>query len=439
MSALPTVTNPPLAFSGYHKEQSAEPDRFLCEVGRGTPGGEYLRRFWQPVAYESELNEVPLRIRALGEDLVVFRDGSGRIGVLHMRCCHRNTSLEFGLIEERGLRCCYHGRLYSVDGTCIDMPGEPAADRLMRSVSQGAYPIHLFAGIIFTYMGPPDRIPVFPVYDRFRLPGIRLVPGTRFKQDCNWIQIKENTVDPHHTQTLHVIPQLRGMEHFAPEFGAFPVFTFTETAGGVAYLASRHVGDKVWVRSADIVGANLHCISSIFEGGQTEKAASAPFMSIWSLPVDDDHTMTFFVSHVLEDEALPFEKRRYLEIFGQTDERPYRERQWLPGDHEAQVGQGPINIHALEHLATNDRGIVLFRRFIRRGIETVRAGQDPVGFYLRDEDVAPTFANDRVVPANMIGGDPDDPAVLRAHAERLTQEYLSTPPMTYLARDTHNN
>ena len=165
MSALPTVTNPPLAFSGYHKEQSAEPDRFLCEVGRGTPGGEYLRRFWQPVAYESELNEVPLRIRALGEDLVVFRDGSGRIGVLHMRCCHRNTSLEFGLIEERGLRCCYHGRLYSVDGTCIDMPGEPAADRLMRSVSQGAYPIHLFAGIIFTYMGPPDRIPVFPVYD----------------------------------------------------------------------------------------------------------------------------------------------------------------------------------------------------------------------------------------------------------------------------------
>ncbi|MFM9881550.1 MAG: hypothetical protein ACKVQT_00865, partial [Burkholderiales bacterium] len=260
-----------------------------------------------------------------------------------------------------------------------------------------------------------------------------LVPGTRFKQDCNWIQIKENTVDPHHTQVLHVIPQLRGMDHFAPEFGSFPVFTFTESRGGVAYLASRHVGDKVWVRSADIVGANLHCISSIFESGQTLKSASAPFMSIWALPVDDDHTMTFFVSHVLENEPMPFEKRRYLEIFGQTDDRAYRERQWLPGDHEAQVGQGPINVHALEHLGVNDRGIVLFRRFVRRGIEAVRNGQDPVGFYMRDEDVPPTFANDRVVPATAVGGDPDDPAVLRTFAEQLAGEYLHAPPMKHLA------
>jgi phenylpropionate dioxygenase-like ring-hydroxylating dioxygenase large terminal subunit len=433
MSAVPPVAAPPLAYGGYHRTQSAEPDRFLCEVGRGTPGGEYLRRFWQPVAYESELTEVALRVRALGEDLIVFRDGGGRIGVLHMRCCHRNTSLEFGLIEERGIRCCYHGRLYGVDGTCIEMPGEPAAATLMRTVSQGAYPVHTFGGIVFTYMGPPERVPVFPVYDRFRLPGIRLVPGTRFKQDCNWIQIKENTVDPHHTQVLHVIPQMRGMDHFAPEFGSFPVFTFAESRGGVAYLASRHVGDKVWVRSADIVGANLHCISSIFESGQALKAASAPFMSIWALPVDDDHTMTFFVSHVQDDEPMPFEKRRYLEVFGQTDDRAYRERQWLPGDHEAQVGQGPINVHALEHLGVNDRGIVLFRRFVRRGIEAVRNGQDPVGFYMRDEDVPPTFANDRIVPAATVGGDPDDPAVLRTFAEQLAGEYLRSPPMQHLA------
>ena len=84
----------PLAYGGYHARQVGEPDRFLCEVGRGTPGGEYLRRFWQPLAYESELGEVPLRVRALAEDLVVFRDGGGRVGVLHLHCCLRSHSLE---------------------------------------------------------------------------------------------------------------------------------------------------------------------------------------------------------------------------------------------------------------------------------------------------------------------------------------------------------
>src|ERR1041384_2801903 len=227
------------AYSGYHRTLSPDPDRFLCQVGRGTPGGEYLRRFWQPVAYVSELGDVPLRIRALGEDLVAFRDKSGRVGVLHLHCCHRNASLEFGIIEGKGLRCCYHGRLFDVDGTILEIPGEPAAARLMREASQGAYPPHVFGGILFIYMGPPEDQPVFPLYDRLTLPNIELVPGQRWTLDCNWIQIKENAVDPHHTQILHVIPQLRGMNHFAIECGNFPELTWSETPGGVMYLAAR--------------------------------------------------------------------------------------------------------------------------------------------------------------------------------------------------------
>jgi phenylpropionate dioxygenase-like ring-hydroxylating dioxygenase large terminal subunit len=425
--------SPAQAYSGYYRRVTAEPDRFLCQTGRGTPGGEYLRRFWQPVAYASELGRVPLRVRALGEDLVVFRDGGGRIGALHMRCCHRNTSLEYGLIEQHGLRCCYHGRLFDVDGTILEMPGEPAADKLRRDLSQGAYPVHAFGGIVFIYMGPPERIPVFPVFDRLDLPGVRIVPGVRFQQDCNWIQIKENTVDPHHTHVLHVIPQLRGMEHFAAEFGHFPVFIYTETQNGVAYMAARRVGDKIWLRSAETIGANAHSISSIFETGRDCKPAAPPFMTFWALPVDDEHTMTFYVSHVLEDEPMPFEKRRALEVFGQVDDRPYSERQWLPGDHDAQVGQGPVNVHALEHLGTNDRGVVLFRRFIRRGIEAVQAGQDPVGFYLEQGSVPATFASDRVVPISELGGDADDPEVLRQFAERMANRYRSDPPMAQLS------
>lgn len=433
MPAADTVSRD-LAFNGYHWRQEAEPDRFLCQVGRGTPGGEYLRRFWQPVAYVSELGKVPLRVRALGEDLVAFRDGGGRIGVLHLHCAHRNTSLEFGVIEPRGLRCCYHGRVYDIDGTILEMPGEPAAERLRCETSQGAYPTHVFGGILFIYMGPPGRIPVFPLYDRFTLPGITLVPGIRWPLPCNWIQIKENAVDPHHTQILHVIPQIRGMQHFADEFGNAPAFAWTETPGGVIYLAGRRVADKVWVRSAEILGANLHTISSIFEDGRALKDATPPFISVWTLPVDDDRSIGFYVSHVLPGETMPFAERRYLEVFGQIDDRPYAERQWLPGDYDAQVGQGPINVHALEHLGSNDRGLVLFRRGLRRGIEAVQRGEDPKGFYRRQEDVPPTFANDHVAPLAAVAGDAEDPAAMRRYAEQVGQGYLSAPPMAALAR-----
>jgi phenylpropionate dioxygenase-like ring-hydroxylating dioxygenase large terminal subunit len=129
-------------FTGYYKKDSPGPNLHLTQVRRGTPSGEYLRRFWMPVAYLSELGKVPLRVRALGEDLVVFKDLSGRIGALQLNCCHRNTSLEFGILDQRGIRCCYHGRLYDVDGTILEMPGEPESYRLKSNARQGAYPAH---------------------------------------------------------------------------------------------------------------------------------------------------------------------------------------------------------------------------------------------------------------------------------------------------------
>lgn len=405
---------------------------FLCGVGRGTPGGEYLRRFWHPVAYVSELGELPLRVRALGEDLVAFRDGRGAMGVLHLHCCHRNTSLEYGIIEQRGIRCCYHGRLFDTDGTLLEIPGDPAASRLIGEVTQGGYPTCEFAGILFVYMGPPESVPVFPRLDRFDLPGVTLVPGVRLALECNWVQVKENVLDPHHTSTLHTIPQRRGMQHFADEFSSEPQFVFMETPGGFTYLGARRVGDNIWVRSAEHFGPNIHCISSIFETGAVARDATPPFLTFWTLPVDDAQSINFFVSHVSDGESMPFAKRRELEIFGQIGDRSYHDRQFLPGDHEAQVGQGPVNVHALEHLGSFDRGITLFRRYVRQGIQAVAGGKDPKGFYRTDEQVAPTFANDRVLPIVQIEGDPDDPGTLVAVAERVGQDYLRRPPMSIL-------
>ncbi|MBV8747935.1 MAG: Rieske 2Fe-2S domain-containing protein [Xanthobacteraceae bacterium] len=423
----------PLRFSGYHKKKIGEPNRRITEVGPGTAGGEYQRRFWQPVAYVDELGKTPTRIRALGEDLVVFRDGGGRVGCLTLHCCHRNTSLEFGIIEQEGIRCCYHGRLYDVDGTLIEVPGEANAEAMKKRVSQGAYPTTVFEGLVFIYMGPPDRVPVFPTLDRMSLPSVKIVPGVRFEWECNWLQIKENSLDPYHTHVLHMIPQMRGAEkQFADEFGHAPFFTWTNTPGGVMYLGVRRVGDNVWVRSSETYGANLHLISSIFESGRDRKPASPPFLSMWTLPVDDENSVTFYLSHIVDGDPMPFERRRQLEMFGQNGQRSYAERQWIPGDYDAMVSQGAVNPHELENLGSQDRGIALFRRYIRDGIEAVADGRDPNGFYTKATEIAPTFANDYVGALSEIDGNPDDPDAQKRFADKLARQYFAHPPMLAL-------
>jgi hypothetical protein len=150
------------------------------------------------------------------------------------------------------------------------------------------------------------------------------------------------------------------------------------------------------------------------------------------LPVDDENSINFYLSHVRDGDLMSAEKRREIESFGQyKNDRPYAERQWIPGDYDAMSSQGAINPHSTETLGTQDRGVVMFRRYVSEGIEAVQAGRDPKGFFLRQEDVAPTFANDYVVPASEAGGNPDDPNVQRAYAEKLAKQYLQQQaPMT---------
>ena len=186
-------------YSAYFHRDIPEEDTKLTHVGPGTPGGEYLRRFWQPVIYTEELTGVPVATRILGEDLVVFRDFSGRVGLLEAHCPHRGTSLEFGLVSERGIRCCYHGWLMDVDGTILETPGEPEDSTLKDRLCHGAYPIHEAGGAVFAYMGPPDKQPPFPVFDAWARPGYHIVAGPRYDYPCNWLQIAENALDPAHS------------------------------------------------------------------------------------------------------------------------------------------------------------------------------------------------------------------------------------------------
>ena len=140
-------------FSGYYHRDVPQENEELTHIGPGTPCGEYLRRFWQPMAYSDELTDLPKKLRILGEDLVVYRDFNGDVGLLELHCAHRGTSLEFGIVCQTGIMCCYHGWRFDKDGTILETPGEPASSTLKDRLFQGAYPVHESNGLIFAYMG----------------------------------------------------------------------------------------------------------------------------------------------------------------------------------------------------------------------------------------------------------------------------------------------
>jgi len=385
------------AFRGYQSRDIPPPDPELTQVGPGTPCGEYLRRFWQPVAFARDL-AAPLRVCILGEDLVVFRDRGGRVGVLHLHCAHRGTSLEFGIPLERGIRCCYHGWVYDVDGRCLETPGEPAGSRFRERVWQGAYPTHELAGLVFAYMGPPDRRPSFPVYDSYDVSGYRLMPAARFTLPCNWLQVKDNSMDPVHTAFLHA---LSSGYQFTEAFGAVPEIDWKLTDAGMVYLATRRVGDLVWVRVADFMPPNVHQFTREIEDATEVKPASRPVIIRWAVPNDDTHTTNFELAQV--DPAWGLEPEQVAKPgFGQSDDRPYAERQSHPADFDAQSSQRTIAVHALEHLGSADRGVIMLRRIVREGIRAVARGTDPVGTRRPEGKVIRTFTQDvvfRVPPA----------------------------------------
>ena len=378
------------AYSAYYHRDHPPVDDELTRVGPGTPCGEYLRRFWQPVIQSSELGEVPRRLRILGEDLVAFRDKSGDIGLLELHCPHRGTSLEFGLIGETGIRCCYHGWLFGTDGTILETPGEPADSTLKDRLCHGAYPVRECQGLVFGYMGPPDKQPDFPVLDTFDLPGYRQVARAPTIWECNWLQVKENSMDPAHLAFLHTLP---GSEGFTDDFKDLAEWDWMETPVGMVYIDTRRQDDRVWVRVADLILPNIHQFPPNADPMALRNSVSRPQATTWAVPLDDTHTMQIGYHRAAEGKEM-----RRGAGFGQDGNRSYEERQRVPGDYDAQISiHGGTSRHGLEHLASTDRGIIMMRNMIRRGIRAVQNGEDLGYRILHNGGAVPTYSHDRVV------------------------------------------
>jgi len=359
-------------------------DAELTEVGPGTPCGEFMRRYWLPVYLSANLSTRPVKVRVLGEDLILFRDGRGRPGLLHPRCAHRGTTLYYGKVDEHGIRCCYHGWQFDVEGRCIDQPCEPEGGLHKSNVRQPWYPLEERYGLVFAYLGPPAKKPLLPRWDVLENLGpdekIHADASSGFKaggpggpleiNPCNWLQDYENTMDPFHVPILHVSHSGRG-GGFAPTFAIMPRVTFEHTALGVQYSAHRTLDDGTLLDRISV--AMFPCVQSVPDGGSLHEGRSNHM--IWRVPVDDTHVCHFAALKVHKDyngrERIGSEKL-WAEM---TDE----EHQRAPMDYEAQVGQGPITLHSEEHLATTDKGVVMLRRLLREQIRIVQNGGDPLG------------------------------------------------------------
>jgi phenylpropionate dioxygenase-like ring-hydroxylating dioxygenase large terminal subunit len=182
-----------------------EENELITRVGSGTPMGDTMRRYWMPALLAWELPAPdcpPVRVKLLGEDLIAFRDTSGRIGLLDEYCPHRRVSLFFGRNEECGLRCVYHGWKFDVAGHCVAMMNEPEELHFKEKIRSTAYPTVEVGGIIWAYMGPPALQPPLPNFAWTQVPETHR-HVTKVIQECNWLQALEGGIDTSHAQILH--------------------------------------------------------------------------------------------------------------------------------------------------------------------------------------------------------------------------------------------
>src|SRR5438309_162484 len=333
---------------------SKEENEMLTRVGPGTPAGELLRRYWMPIAMAQELtDESPTKfVRVLGEDLVLFRDKSGGVGLIADHCSHRGASMLYGRVEERGIACAYHGWLYDTQGNCLETPAEPADSKFFLTVKHRAYPVQRFLGLYWAYLGPLPA-PMIPRYDAWvSTQGRRRV--TFRPLECNWLQPMENSVDPAHLQILH---QDQGTNRQSGEAGSttrgrtddVAAFDFYEMPYGIM---KRRTYQNGLVDEHPLIFPNI----LRHQGTQLR------------VPIDDHHTMHVVISFNGRDGSAPEGEGdppvSYGKAFKDPPDGHYPEARYLMDDVAAQdymawETQGYVADRSAERLATSDRGVVM--------------------------------------------------------------------------------
>jgi phthalate 4,5-dioxygenase len=390
---------------------SREENELVCRVGPGSPMGAVFRRYWIPACLSSQLPQKdsdPLRLKLLGESLVAFRDTTGAVGLLDEFCPHRRASLALGRVEQCGIRCLYHGWKFGIDGRIQETPNY-SGPTFKERVKAKSYPVHEEAGIVWTYMGPPDKQPPFQRYAFMNAPATHRT-ALRINVRCNYLQLAEGGFDSSHVGILHsnmarpgwlsnsftpntdvLNPAALAVEDNAPELDIEP------TDFGFYYSAFRSAGRDEMSRDR----TNVRVVPFIMPSTRIIPSPATDF-TVFETPVDDESTSTY----IIVAGEVPVERSKILTILGLDDARYYDEStcSWLQSwdnnmgqdrsrmsenwsglggvqqeDAAMSLSMGPIVDRTQEHLVPADLAVVTVRRMLIAAAKALASGEDPTG------------------------------------------------------------
>lgn len=385
---------------------TVEQNRLVTATGEKTPAGELLRRYWQPAALSEELRgpRAVRPVKIMGHELVLFRDETGKLGLLDRHCTHRGADLAFGRLEQGGLRCLFHGWLFDRHGRCLDTPAEPEGRSLCARVTQPSYRVVERNGIIFAHLGSgaPDA---FPALDCFIAPESHVFAFKGYL-DCNWLQALEVGLDPAHASFLHrffedadtaesygrqfratsadsEMPMTRVLREFAR-----PKISVKPSESGLQIFALREIG-----------GGNAHVrvTNLLFPQAFVIPLSADMTITQWHVPIDDYSCYWYALFTSFTDPVDKEEMRRQrLELYTLPDYKPRVGRfnhygyDWEDQQRRTYTGMGQdINVHdqwavesqgriqdrTREHLGTTDKAIVAFRKLLIDEIKKAGNGE----------------------------------------------------------------
>jgi len=344
-----------------------ENDR-VTKVGPGSPCGELFRRYWWPVAFADDIHGPrPKPVRLLGENFVLFRDGQGRLGMIEALCAHRRTTLANGRAEAAGIRCCYHGWLFDCEGRCLEQPCEDPENTFKDRVRMRAAKTQELAGLVWAYIGV-EAAPLLPKWDILVRPDGDQYPWG-FTEHCNWLQSVENACDMTHLGWLHA--------------GSYPDYAYKRPnilwerfEYGLRYTITQ---DNL---RGDNVGQLLLPLTTRFASARVDQGPRHNL--VFRVPTDDVTTTHFLVLFCPKGQPTGMLPTRWTDTKRNVYERV--DDDWwavasFDQDRMAVEGQGLIADRSTEHLAASDRGVTIYRQWLREELDRVAKGQDPINIF----------------------------------------------------------
>ena len=374
----------------------------LTLINPGTPAGAVLRSYWQPAALTEQLQGarpvVPVRL--MGEDLVLFRDQEGELGLIERHCPHRGADLCFGRLEENGLRCPFHGWHFNRDGQCMEQPGEPEGSRMHRRIKSTAYPVVEKNGIVFAYLGEGEP-PALPALDCFVAPDTHVF-AFKGLWECNWLQALEVGIDPAHASFLHRFLQ---DEDTSKSYGKQfrdkaegtdipmtqllrdyprPEITIEDTDYGMRLIALRHLNDG---------RTHVRVTNQIFPCAISIPMSREMIITQWHVPIDNEncywYSMFTSFDKPVDKEKMRAQRLAEHELPSYASKKNRRNNYgYNPQEQQnlTYTGMGmDINVHdqwaveslgriqdrTREHLGKTDVGIIRYRKMLRAAIDAL--------------------------------------------------------------------